>query len=53
MKVGDKVKLIKTNNWKGWGFENSIIIGMNKYLIHIQSQQGHTMYVKHQEIVLL
>lgn len=52
MKIGDKVKLIK-NNWKGWGFENSVIINIGKILIQIKSSQGHTMYVKPNEIILI
>jgi len=53
MKIGDKVKLIKISNWKGWGFENSTIIGLGKFLIQIKSNQGHTMYVKPNEVLKL
>ena len=36
MKIGDNIKLIKINNWKGWGFENSFITNIGKTLIQIK-----------------
>lgn len=47
---GDKVKLISNSKrWKDWRFNDSTIISIGK-LIMIQSCQGHTMYVKENEI---
>ena len=53
MKVGDNVKLIKTGDWEGWGFEDSIILNIGRNLIQIKSCKGHTMYVKPNEIKLI
>lgn len=55
IKVGDRVKLRNLSDWEGWGFEDSVVKRITKFLslILIESSKGHTMWVKLNEIVHL